>query len=203
MPPGIQQSPRIRFFEHTSSYADFIRFQAGRNWAIGVAPLRDNSANRAKTNNKYREYGACGIAGIYSDMPPYQGCVHPGVTGLLVEPSDEAWLAAILQLALQPDQRERIANRAERDVREKYCVAGVACVWGDCIRETHTQLLRRPSHLRLAYLNGFVLKRLERNIRLLALQVQDAYRKGGSWMVLSKTAERFLLSFQKILGLRD
>jgi hypothetical protein len=66
MPPGICSGPRVRFFEHTSSYADFIRFQARRNWAIGLAPLRDTSANRAKTNNKYREYGACGIAGIYS-----------------------------------------------------------------------------------------------------------------------------------------
>ena len=203
MPAGVLPSPRIRFFEHTSSYADFIRFQAGRSWAIGLAPLRDHPANRAKTNNKYREYGACSIAGVYSDMPPYQGSVEPGVTGVLVEASGEAWLSAILQLALEPDQRERIARRAERDVREKYCVASVAGVGADRIRETHNELGRRPpGHLTLAYLSGFVLKRWAREIQILWLQVQDAYRKGGTWMVLSKTAQRLWLGLVKALGMR-
>jgi glycosyltransferase involved in cell wall biosynthesis len=202
MPAGLQPGPRIRFFDHTSSYTDFIRFQARRNWAIGLAPLRDHSANRAKTNNKYREYGACGIAGVYSDMPPYQGSVEPGVTGLLAGPSNAAWLSAILLLALEPDRRERIARRAERDVREKYCVLSVAGVWGDCIRETHAGLQRHPSHLMRAYMSGIVVERLARGVGILWLQVQDAYRKGGVRMVLSKTVERLSSGFIKALGLR-
>ena len=203
LPRGVQPGPRIRHFEHTSSYADFIRFQAGRNWAIGMAPLRDHSANRAKTNNKYREYGACGIAGVYSDLPPYQGSVVPGVTGLLVDSSDEAWLSALLLLALQPDQRERIAKRGEEDVREKYCVVSVAGVWSDCIRETRAGLLGRPSHLTRAYLSGIVLERIARDLRILCLQVHDAYRKGGIWMVLSKTAQRVSTGLIKALGLQS
>jgi hypothetical protein len=120
-----------------------------------------------------------------------------------VEASGEAWLSAILQLALEPDQRERIARRAERDVREKYCVASVAGVWADRIRETHHELGRRPpGHLTLAYLSGFVLKRWAREIQILWLQVQDAYRKGGTWMVLSKTAQRLWLGLVKALGMR-
>jgi glycosyltransferase involved in cell wall biosynthesis len=200
MPAGVQPDPRIRFFDHINSYADFIRFQAGRNWAIGLAPLRDHSANRAKTNNKYREYGACGIAGVYSDMPPYQGSVEPGVTGLLVDPSNEAWLSAILLLAKEPNRRERIARSAGEDVLEKYCVVSVAGVWSDCIRETHTVLRGRPSHLTRAYMSGIVLQRLARGVRILWLQVQDAYRKGGVRMVLSKTAERLSLGLIKAPG---
>lgn len=202
MPDGVEPGPGIRFFEHTRSYADFIRFQAERNWAIGVAPLRDTPANRAKTNNKYREYGACGIAGVYSDMPPYQGTVQPGITGLLVEPSGDAWVSAILRLALEPDQRQRIASSAERDVREKYCVETVAGVWADCIREIHSELRSRPSHLTSAYLSGIFLQRIARDIRSLWLQTQDAYRIGGIWMVLSKTAQRLSLGLVKAIGLR-
>jgi glycosyltransferase involved in cell wall biosynthesis len=201
MPPDVQPTPRIRFFEHTSSYADFIRFQAGRNWAIGVAPLHDHPANRAKTDNKYREYGGCGIAGVYSDMPPYRGSVESGVTGLLVGPSSEAWLSAILQLALQPDQREQIARCAEKDVRRKYCVAAVAGVWCDCIRATHAELLRYPSHLTRAYVSGFALKHCARDLRILRLQVQDAYRKGGVWTVLSKIVQRLSSGLVRALGL--
>lgn len=202
MPLGVQGGPRVRFFEHTSRYTDFIRFQARRNWAIGLAPLQDTSANRAKTNNKYREYGACGIAGIYSDMPPYQGSVEPMVTGLLAEPSREAWLSAIMQLALDPAQRERIAKSAEQDVRAKFCVKAVAGVWGDCMREIQAELRRRPSHLRSAYLSGIFLERTTLGIRNLWLQTEDAYHKGGVGMVASKTAQRLSLGVVKALGFR-
>jgi len=193
MPRTVQPGPRIRFFKHTASYGDFVRFQASRNWAIGLAPLHDHAANRAKTNNKYREYGACRVAGVYSDMPPYQSSVVPGVTGLLVGPSSDEWLSAILLLASRPDERERIATRAETDVSDKYSVVGVARTWNECIRETHAELQRSPSHPMRTYLGGVFLQDLKRNVRILWLQVQDAYRKGGLWLVISKTVQR--LSF--------
>jgi glycosyltransferase involved in cell wall biosynthesis len=202
MPMGVQPGPRIRFFEYTTSYADFISFQARRNWAIGLAPLQDSSANRAKTNNKYREYGACGIAGIYSDIPPYQDSVEPMVTGLLVEPSAGAWLAAIMQLAHDPEQRERIARSAEQDVRTKFCVNAVAGVWCDCMREVQSALRRRPSHLTAAYLSGIFLERTTLGIKSLWLQTEDAYQKGGVGMVASKTAQRLSLGLVKALSLR-
>ncbi|HEY4088571.1 MAG TPA: glycosyltransferase [Bryobacteraceae bacterium] len=202
MPAGIQAGRRVRYFEHTSSYADFIRFQARRNWAIGLAPLRDHSANRAKTNNKYREYGACGIAGIYSDIPPYNNCVEDSVTGLLVGPSEEAWLSAILRLALQSDERRQIASHAESDVRRKYSVTAVAHDWGNCIREAHIELQQHPSKLRLAW-TVFVLRRIPPAIRIYGLQVQDAYRKGGFLLVVSKAAERFHLRRPGLVHSRD
>jgi hypothetical protein len=192
----------VRFFEHTSSYADFIRFQARRNWAIGLAPLRDTSANRAKTNNKYREYGACGIAGIYSDLPPYRGSVEPMITGLMVEPSGDAWLSAITRLAVEPDLRNRIAGNAERDVRAKFCVKIVAGAWAECLREVHTELRQRPSHLTSAYLSSVFLERATRDIASLWLQTQDAYRIGGVPMVVMKTVRRLSLVLASALGLR-
>jgi glycosyltransferase involved in cell wall biosynthesis len=202
LPPGICSGPRVRFFGHTNSYAEFIRFQARRNWAIGLAPLRDIPANRAKTNNKYREYGACGIAGIYSDIPPYQGSVEPMSTGLLVEPSGDAWLSAITRLAVEPDLRKRIAGNSERDVRAKFCVKIVAGVWAECLREVHTELSRQPSHLTSAYLSGIFLERASRDISSLWLQTQDAYRIGGVPMVVRKTVKRVSLGVGSALGLR-
>jgi hypothetical protein len=202
MPREIQPDERIRFFIHATSYADFIRFQAKRNWAIGLAPLRDHPANRAKTNNKYREYGACSIPGVYSDMPPYQGSVEPGVTGLLVDPSSQSWLSAILLLAHRPDERKRIAGQAELDVRNRYSVVRVASTWNDCIRETGAALPRRRSDLIRAYLSSVVLLELSRGVRSLRLQVKDAYEKGGARMVLSKTSQRFTRGLIKTLGIR-
>jgi len=203
MPRGIEPGRRIRFFGYEASYVDFIRFHVGRNWAIGLAPLRDHAANRAKTDNKYREYSACGIAGIYSDMPPYRGSVDDGVTGLLVEPTTEAWLSAIFSLASRPDERRRIAAQAERDVRNRYSVVSVARTWNECIRETSTALRRRQRHSLRADLRDFVSSELSRGVRILWLQVQDAYGKGGVRMVLSKAGQRFTLRLSKVFGLRE
>jgi glycosyltransferase involved in cell wall biosynthesis len=202
MPRGLEPGRRIRFFGHEESYEDFIRFHTERNWAIGLAPLHDHAANRAKTDNKYREYSACGIAGIYSDMPPYRGSVDDGVTGLLVEPSTEAWLSAIFLLANRPDQRRRIAAQAEQDVRNRYSVVSVARTWNECIRETSAGLRRRQRHSLRAYLRGSVLSEASRGVRILWLQVQDAYGKGGVRMVLSKAGQRFTGRLIKVLGLR-
>ncbi len=202
MPRDIEPGQRIRFFGHDASYTDFIRFQAERNWAIGLAPLRDHASNRAKTDNKYREYSACGIAGIYSDMPPYRGSVEDGVTGLLVGPSSEAWLSAILLLANRPEERRQIAAQAENDVRNRYSVVSVARTWNKCIRETHAALRSRQRHSLRADLRDFVSLELSQGVRILWLQVQDAYSKGGVRMVLSKTGQRVTLPLIQALGLR-
>jgi hypothetical protein len=201
LPCGVEPGPRIRFFPHRRSYADFIQFQAGRNWAVGIAPLRDTPANRAKTDNKYREYGACGIAGVYSDMPPYQGAVTPEVTGVLVAPSSDEWLDAILRLAQEPDRRERIAGSAAEDTRKKYSVENVAAEWADSIGEIHRELRRRRPRLVMAYLRGTFLEWINGEIETLWLQVQDAYRIGGTRMVLSKTRQRLSSGFVRVLRL--
>jgi hypothetical protein len=35
-PKGVNASDRVRFFPHVTDYREFIRFQAGRNWAVGL-----------------------------------------------------------------------------------------------------------------------------------------------------------------------
>lgn len=190
LPSGIQPGDRIRFFEHTTSYADYIRFQASRNWAIGLAPLLDSIANRAKTNNKYREYGACRIAGIYSDMPPYLGCVDHRSTGLLVGPDPQDWLASILELARNAELRGELGVGAEKDVRSRFCVKGVAAEWGDCLRSIRDLYPHRPVRWMRAYLGGILARRIAYTIYVLWLQVKDAYSKGGFPMVTKKTVQR-------------
>jgi hypothetical protein len=198
LPVGVEPGPGVRFFPYVDSYADFIRFQAKRNWAIGLAPLRDTVANRSKTNNKYREYGACAIAGVYSNIDPYRGCVEHGVTGLLADNQPECWLSAIERLAFGAQERYRIGERAEQDVRAKYSVDFVASVWADCIGRTRFELLQRPSHLKRAYWTGGLWGLMAGKLRILGLQVEDAYRKGGASMVLSKTARRVAEGFARI-----
>lgn len=128
LPAGVKPNPRVRFFPPMPDYSDFVRFQASRGWQIGLAPLLANESNRSKTNNKFREYGACGIAGIYSRLEPYSEVVH-GETGLLVEHSSEAWATAIGDLLSNPDLARRVGELARATVYARYSVDTVASQW--------------------------------------------------------------------------
>ena len=81
--------------EITKNISAFKSSGAGASdWRLSI----DHEGNRAKTDNKYREYGAFGCAGIYSGIPPYTQVVTDLVTGYLVENIENAWLLALNEL---------------------------------------------------------------------------------------------------------
>jgi hypothetical protein len=89
---------------------------AAEAWDIGIAPLESTDFFKAKTPAKYRDYGACGIAGVYSDVDTYREYVADGVTGLLAANEPEAWDVALRKLLLDGALRTRIAEAAHRHV---------------------------------------------------------------------------------------
>ncbi|WP_023628849.1 glycosyltransferase family protein [Pseudomonas soli] len=178
LPPGLEESERVRFFEHVGNYEQFIHFKQSRGWAIGLAPLHDSVANRCKTNNKYREYSACNIPAIYTDIPPYQGSVVDGRTGLLVSNTLEAWREALERLIRDPELRHSIASAAHDDVLRLHAAEVVACAWGRVLREADAQVRRaNPRALRVRSLN-FV-KRVSCFVQSILLRVRIVYSGGG------------------------
>ncbi|MBZ9709914.1 glycosyltransferase [Mesorhizobium sp. ESP7-2] len=129
LPRGVEVGTRVRFFPHIGDYDAYIKFQASRNWTIGLAPLIDHEANRSKTDNKYREYSACHIAGIYSDIPPYMDVVKNSVTGILVDNRPESWLDSISYLIEMPEKRIKIASMAFSHAKSKYDVRSISDEW--------------------------------------------------------------------------
>jgi Glycosyl transferases group 1 len=115
------------------SYDNFIRslYQAG--FSIGLAPGIDTPFFRSKTNNKYREFGGCGIAGIYSSFPPYSNTVGHAHTGLLAGNSTGDWVAAIERLLSDIELRARIVENAREDVFTHYSFDGAVDGWLECL----------------------------------------------------------------------
>jgi len=115
-------------------YDKFIRsfFQVG--FDIGLAPGIDTPFFHSKTNNKYREFGGCGIAGVYSNFHPYSNSVTHDHSGLLVGSSTEEWAAAIERLVLDDKLRARIANSAAEDVFSNYSFESAVESWRKCLR---------------------------------------------------------------------
>ena len=114
-------------------YDKFIRsfFRAG--FDIGLAPGIDTPFFHSKTNNKYREFGGCGIAGVYSNFLPYSNSVIHEQSGLLAGNSTEEWAADIERLVLDDKLRARIVKNAADDVFGNYSFESAVESWRECL----------------------------------------------------------------------
>ena len=119
----LARLPNSRFIGFTSSYADYARLMRTASIDIGLAPLENNLFNNCKSNIKWLEYSACGIAGVFSDLPPYNRCIEHGETGLLVGPAPEDWINAIDSLISAPEKMLRIGSQARDKVLAEYTLA--------------------------------------------------------------------------------
>jgi len=188
LPKGVPASDRVRFFPSIGNYADFIRFKASRNWSIGLAPLRDRPSNLAKTDNKFREYGACRIASVYSNIQPYTDVVTDGVTGLLVDNTPEAWREAITALVTNSARRSSIAAEAYNLVRDKYDLDRAAAVWAEAIGRISAPVVARTgTGLSVATLRR---EKLAAASASLWLGVRISYATGGLPLVARRTLRR-------------
>ncbi|MHB1239327.1 MAG: glycosyltransferase [Gammaproteobacteria bacterium] len=112
--------PNLTVREFQPGYAAYAQTLQGLGVDIAVAPLRDTAFNRVKSNIKWLEYSACGIAGVYSAVPPYVADVVHGETGLLAGEDVDEWVNAIASLVESRDRRLAIAGKARERVLADY-----------------------------------------------------------------------------------
>ncbi|RUX96609.1 glycosyltransferase family 1 protein [Mesorhizobium sp. M7D.F.Ca.US.004.01.2.1] len=187
LPKGVSIGPRVRFFPHTGDYNAYIKFQATRNWAIGLAPLMDHEANRSKTDNKYREYGACHVAGIYSNIPPYSDVVENSVCGLLVDGAQSSWFDALAALIERPDKRTILANNAFEHVRARYDVSHVSHDWARFFKRLDE---RRSRDIRPLKQSSLDLKKFYRRLERLKIHLAVVYQEGGCRLVIQRIVRK-------------
>lgn len=142
IPEGLAPGPRIRVLPPDWRYDLFPARLAELGFDIGLAPLVDNAFNRCVSNLKYLEYGALGIAGVFSRVPAFE-TVRDGETGLLCDATSESWEAAIERLCADASLRRRIGEAAHADVRAHWMLEPHAHLWA----EAYARILstRKPS----------------------------------------------------------
>ncbi len=128
---SIQNLPGLVFTPFQTAYDAFARRLQTNPMDIALVPLEDTPFNRCKSNIKWLEYSACGIAGIYSDLAPYNSCVANGKTGVLVGNTTREWFQVIDELIQNPARRNTLGLAARQEVLSNYTLASKAHLYGD------------------------------------------------------------------------
>lgn len=129
-PPTLCGHPSVTCSPFDDDYQAFFKRLTSYGYAIGLAPMIDDVFHNAKTNIKFRDYAAAGIAGVYADTPLYRNNgVVDGETGLLVSRDPQAWFAAIERLILNPSLLENIRQNARQFVETQYAQEIVSEIW--------------------------------------------------------------------------
>ncbi|HXJ84309.1 MAG TPA: hypothetical protein VMS64_37185 [Candidatus Methylomirabilis sp.] len=128
-PGQLAGHPDVHFREFVPDYDVFFRRFSRAGFDIGLAPLPDDEFHRAKSDNKFREYAASRIAGIYSDVRVYRESVADGRTGLLVPAAPDAWFSAMARLIEDDELRTRVQNEAWTCARARYGMAQSKATW--------------------------------------------------------------------------
>ena len=90
-----------------------------RGFDIGIMPLRDDPWSRGKCGFKIIEYLACGVPAVASPVGVNGRIIVHGENGFLCR-TDAEWLAALGQLAHDPDLREAFGRRGREWVRQHW-----------------------------------------------------------------------------------
>lgn len=187
-PFELKGRARVHYYSHVDSYESFIRLKESVVLDIGLAPMAQVKSNFYKTNNKYREYGALRIAGVYAACSPYSESVKHRITGLLVPQESESWYEAIASLVSDASFRQSIADAAYEDVYRSHAQGVVAGRWEKLLRAfLASNAQRRFSARRLALEDAVIrisawVARVQLRIQLKAVRVATVVRKGVSKM---------------------
>ena len=114
-PEHWRKHPAVTSVEFVKDYLLYARTLPKFEFDIALVPLLDNPFNRCKSHIKWLEYSVAGIAGVFSDLPPYAE-IKNGVTGIKVANTTDAWFEAICDLIDHPDKRLAIAQTSQAEV---------------------------------------------------------------------------------------
>ena len=105
----FKPSDRIKVLEgvRVDHYPELLR-----SFDIGLAPLREDKFNAAKSDLKFLEYGMLGIPTIAQKFTPYEQSIVQGENGFLARNAKD-WLKYMRRLVEDAELRRTIGERAK------------------------------------------------------------------------------------------
>lgn len=109
--PSFAGQLDARLIPYCDSYDNYRQTLNELDWDIGLAPMPDTEFHSCKHYNKYIEYAASGIVGIFSDVEPYKQLKKLNPECILCDNETDSWINAISNLIEDDAQRERSRAR--------------------------------------------------------------------------------------------
>ncbi len=116
---------RIKIIGHWENIKRYPQYFKNLHFDIGLAPLKDYSFNRGKSNLRYLDYSAVRIPTVASHVRPFVDTIRDGENGYLAVEAEE-WVDKISRLIVNPLERETMARKAYFDCKENYNLKIVA-----------------------------------------------------------------------------
>jgi SAM-dependent methyltransferase len=114
---------------------DYPKMVKSWNLDIGIAPLRDNNFNRAKSNLRWLEYSAMGIPTVASAVYPFKNSIRNKKDGIVVNNGANHWYEALWDLITDNEKRQKIGQRAYERVKRDFNMESVALEYRDLLEE--------------------------------------------------------------------
>lgn len=127
---GVPEIHQVPFVPLEAYYTMLAQVDA----VIGLAPLVYVPFNKSKSNIKFLEYTAQGMATIASNFGPYGDTIEHEKNGLLVEDNRE-WYDYIRFLLDNEEERQRLASNALELVKKEYDIKKNYLLWKKAIDE--------------------------------------------------------------------
>ncbi|MCS3950924.1 glycosyltransferase [Salinibacter ruber] len=104
-----------------------------KGFDIGVAPLEKNDFNKARSSEKVREYMACGVPVLASDVGENKFLVEEGCGHLVSRP--ENWGKHIQDMLSDDERRKKMGKKARRHAVKNYSINRVASLMDDVLSQ--------------------------------------------------------------------
>lgn len=124
-----KQCKVIKVSKYFNKYSDYAEHLKSLDIDIGLIPLKKNKFNTSKSNIKWLDYSAAGIASILSDVEAYNSSVINEINGILVKNDTSSWVEAIEDLIINSRKRERIAENAREVVLSQHSIQKNSAKW--------------------------------------------------------------------------
>lgn len=126
--------PRIKCLNRWVTIDKYPHEFAGWNIDIGVAPLRDNAFNRAKSNLRWLEFSAIKVPAVCSGVYPFLKSIKHGEDGLICYGESE-WYEALKSLIVDEGERTRMGNQAYTRVKRDFNMTETAKRYAEVLNE--------------------------------------------------------------------
>lgn len=139
-------------FEYKDNYQEYVKLVKKRGWDLALSPFLDDYFWSFKTDNKYREYSAFKIPGIYSDVEPYNEVISDGINGFLADNTMSSWKVKIKSVLDGKVDLTLVSKNAYDDVKMKYDIVNVIAIWEKCVNNLdHSSLMQESDCKKIFY----------------------------------------------------